>query len=97
MWVHVLMELMPGPQLPAAVVLVATYGELQLGSSRVCICLCNLSTCTMEIPAKAVAGQVSPANKVPPVILPIRISKESYEKPQKGWVFEALDLQGLKE
>ena len=32
MWVHVLLEPMLGPQLPAAVVLTATYGELHPGS-----------------------------------------------------------------
>ena len=34
-WVHVLLETMPGPQLPAAVVAMVTYGELHLGSLRV--------------------------------------------------------------
>ena len=62
MWVHVLMELTPGPQFPAVVVLMVTYGELHLGSARVPICLCNLSTYTMEIPAKTVVGQVASAN-----------------------------------
>ena len=52
MWVHVLMELMPGPQLPAAVVPTVTYGELHPGSLRVPICLCYLSTHTVEIPTK---------------------------------------------
>ena len=51
----------------------------------------------MEIPAKAVVGQVAPANQVPPVVLPASTSKESNHKPQKGWVLEALDLQGLTE
>ena len=37
MQVHVLMELMPGPQLHTAVVLMATYRELYPGSSRVLI------------------------------------------------------------
>ena len=97
MWVHVLMELMPGPQLLAAVVLTATYGELHPGSSRVPICLCNLSTHTMEIPTKTVIGQIAPANQVPLVVHPTRTSRESSYKPQKGWVLEALDLQGLKE
>ena len=60
MWVHVLTELMPGPQLPASVVPMATYGELHPRSSRVPICLHNLSTYTMEIPAKAVVEQVVP-------------------------------------
>ena len=97
MWVHVLMELMPGLQFPTAVVTMVTYGELHLRSSRVPICLCNLSTCSMEIPAKTVVGQVAPANQVPLVGLPTRTSEESNDKPLKGWVLEALDLQGLKE
>ena len=97
MWVHVLMEPMPGPQLPTVVVLTVTYRDLQLGSSRVPICLCNFSTHTMEIPTKAVVGQVAPANQVPLVVHPTRTSKESNHKPHKEWVLEALDLQGLQE
>ena len=97
MWVHVIMEPVPGPQLPAAVVPMVTYGELHLGSSRVPICLCNLSTHTVEIPAKAMVGQVVPANQVLPVVHPTRTSQESNHKPQKGWVLEALDLLGLQE
>ena len=97
MWVHVLTELMSGPQLPTAVVLMATYGQLHMGSSRVPICLCNLSACTMEIPTKAVVGQVPPANPMPLVVLPTRTSEESNHKPQKGWVLEVPDLQSLKE
>ena len=97
MQVHVLMEPMLGPQLPAVVVPTATYRELHLGSSRVPICLHNLSVHTMEIPTKAVVGQVAPVNQVPPVVHPTRISKESNHKPHKGWVLEALDLQGLQE
>ena len=42
MKVHVLMEPALSPQLPAAVVPIATYGELHPGSSRVPVCLCNL-------------------------------------------------------
>ena len=97
MWVHVLTELMPGPQLPAAVVPTATYGELHPGSSRVPICLCNLSSHTLEIPTKAMVGQVVPANQVPLVVHPTRTSKEFHNKSHKGWVLEALDLQGLEE
>ena len=63
MWVHVLMELMPGPQLPAAVAPMATHGELHPGSSRVPICLHNLSMNAVEIPTKAVVGEVIPANQ----------------------------------
>ena len=66
MKVHVLTEPALGPQLPAAVVPIATYGELHPGSSRVPICLCNMSSCAMEVPAKTMVGQVMPANQVPP-------------------------------
>ena len=45
MKVHVLAEPALGPQLPAAVVPIATYGELHPGSLRVPFCLNNLSTC----------------------------------------------------
>ena len=83
MWVHVLTELIPGPQLPAAVVSMATYGELHPGSSRVPICLCNLSTHAVEIPTKAVVGQVVPTNQVPPVVHLTRTTEESKQKPQK--------------
>ena len=67
MKVHVLTEPVLSPQLPAAVVPIATYGELHPGSSRVPVCLHNMSTCAMEIPAKTVVGQVIPANQVLPV------------------------------
>ena len=97
MKVHVLMEPALSPQLPAAVVPIATYGELHPGSSRVPVCLCNLSTCAMEIPAKTVVGQVIPANQIPPVVHPTRTTMETVTKAPKGWVLEALDLQGLKE
>ena len=47
----------------------------------------------MEIPTKAVVGQVVPANQVPLVVHPTRTTKESKQKPQKGWVLDALDLK----
>ena len=88
---------MPGPQLPTAVVPTATYGELHLGSYWVPICLCNLSTCPVKIPAKTVVSQVMPANQVPPVVLLRETSEESNSNPRKGWTLEALGLQGLGE
>ena len=97
MQVHMLTEPMLGPQLPAVVVPTVTNGELHPGSSRVPICLCNLSTHTVEIPTKAVVGQVVPANQVPLVVHPTRTPKESNPKPKKRWVLEALELQGLQE
>ena len=97
MKVHVLMEPAFGPQLPAAVVPIATYGELYPGSLRVPVCLHNMSTCAMEIPAKTVVGQVIPANQVPLVVHLTRTATETTTKAPKGWVLEALDLQSLKE
>ena len=97
MKVHVLTEPVLGPQLLAAVVPIATYGELHPGSLRVPICLCNMSTRAMEIPPKTVVGQVIPAKQVPLVVHLTRTAKEATINPPKGWVLEALDLQGLKE
>ena len=97
MWVHVLTELTSGPQFPATVVPMVTYGELHPGSSRVPICLHNLSTSAIEIPTKAVVGQVIPANQVLLVVHLTRTTEEAKQKTPKGWVLEALDLQGLKE
>ena len=97
MKVHVLMEPALGLQLPAAVVPIATYGELHPGSSRVPICLCNMSTRAMEIPAKTMVGQVMPANQVPSVVHLTRTAENKNVNTTKGWVLEALDLQGLKE
>ena len=97
MWVHILTEPALGPQLPAAVVPTATYGELHPGSSRVPVCLHNLSAHAMDVPTKTVAGQIVPANQVPLVVHPTRTSAETYYPAQKGWVLESLDLQGLKE
>ena len=97
MKMHVLMEPVLSPQLPAAVVPIATYGELHPGSLRVPVCLHNMNTHAMGIPAKTVVGQVIPANQVPPVVHPTKTAKETITKVPKGWVLEALDLKGLKE
>ena len=95
--VHVLMEPALGPQLPAAVVPIATNWELHPGSSRVPVCLCNMSTHAMEIPVNTVVGQVIPANQIPLVVHLTRTAKETAKIAPKGWVLEALDLQGQKE
>ena len=97
MHAHVLIELMPGPRLLAAVVPTVTYGELHPGSSRVPICFHNLSTCAVEIPAKAVVGQVAPANQEPLVVNLTKTTEETSNKASKIWILEALNLQGLME
>ena len=91
------MEWVLGPQLPAAVVPTATYGELHPGSSRVPVCLHNLSAHAIDVPTKTVVGQIVPTNQVPPVVHPTRTAAETNHPAQKGWVLEALDPQGLKE
>ena len=87
MCVHVITELALGPQFPAMVVPTATYVELHPGSTRV----------PMEVSAKMVTGQIVPANQVPLVVHPTRTATEAKYPAQKGWVLEALYLQGLKE
>ena len=47
--------------------------------------------------SQTMVGQVIPANQVPLVVDPIRTAKETVTKAPKGWVLEALDLQGLGE
>ena len=64
---------------------------------KVPVCLCNLSTHALEVPAKTVIGQIVPANQVPLVVHPTRTATETKYPAQKGLVLEALDLQGLKE
>ena len=76
MQVHVLTEMALSPQLPVAVVPTATYGELHPGSSRVPVCLHNLSTHAVEVPTKAMVGQVVPANQVPLVVHPTRTTRD---------------------
>ena len=83
MQVNVLTEPALSPQLPVAEVPTATYGELHLGSSRVPVCLHNLHANAVEVPAKAVVGQVVPANQVPLVVPPIRTAEEKTTKHQK--------------
>ena len=64
MQVHMLAELVRGPQLPTSDVTTATQGELHPGSSQVPICLRNLSACPTMIPVRVITGRVAPANWV---------------------------------
>ena len=56
-----------------------------------------MSAHAIEIPAKTVVGQVIPANQIPLVVHLTRTAEETAKIAPKGWVLEALDLQGLKE
>ena len=95
--VHVLAQLAQGPQLPASVVPTATSGDLHPRSSRVPIYLRNLTACPIEVPAKVIVDQVTPANQVPLVVLPMETSGGFTHGLQKGWILEALNLQDLVE
>ena len=72
------------------------WGNYTLVSSSVPVCLCNLNTCAIDVPAKIIIGQIVLANWVPLVVHPTRTAAETKYPAQKGWVLEALDLQGLK-
>ena len=97
MQVHVLAEPAWGPLLPASVVPTGTYGELHPGSFEVLICLRNLSAHPIEVPAKVIVGKVTPANQVPLVVFLMEASRGSTHGPQKGWILETLNLQGLED
>ena len=77
-------------------VLTATYRELHPGFSQVPICLRNLSVHPIVIPTKVVVGRVTPANQVPPVVLPTEAPRGSTHGPQKDWILEHLNLQCLE-
>ena len=89
MWVHMLAKPAWGLQLPTSVVLTTTYGELHPGSSWVPICLRSQSPHPILIPAKVVVGKVTSANQ--------GTLGESTCGPQKDWILEELNLQGLEE
>ena len=54
-----------------------------------------MSTHAIEVPTKAMVGQVVLANQVPPVVHLTRTTEETNNQASKGLVLEALDLQGL--
>ena len=83
-------------QLPAVVVPTAYLWELHPGSSRYSLSAQSEHPCH-EVPTKTIIGQIVPANQVPLVVCPTRTTTETKYLAQKGWVLEALDLQGLKE
>ena len=77
------------PQLP-----MGNYTLVPQGYQSVCAILTSM---LLKIPYKTIIGQIVPANQVPPVVHPTRTGAETKYPAQKGWVLEALDLQGLKE
>ena len=56
-----------------------------------------MSAHPIEVSTKAIVGKVAPANQVLPVVLWMETSEGSACGPQKGWILEALNLQGLEE
>ena len=72
-----------------------TMGNCTWGPLRVPIVLRNLGAHTTEAPAKAIVGQVAPANQVPAVVLPMEFLGGSTHDLQQGWILEALSLQSL--
>ena len=56
-----------------------------------------MSAHPIEVPTKAIVGKVAPANQVLPVVLWMKTSGGSACGPQKGWILETLNFQGLEE
>ena len=56
-----------------------------------------MSTHPIEVLVKAIVGQVTPTSQVPQMVLPMEASGGSTCNSQKGWILEALNLQGLAE
>ena len=97
LWVHVLSEPMPGPQLPTVVVPTVTYGELHQGSSGTHLSVQLECSHSIKIPTKTVVGWVVPTNHIPPVVIPTGISEESISNPQRDgswrpWTFKAFQM-----
>ena len=97
MWIHVLAEPAQVPQLPTAMVLTATDGKLDPGSSQVPLFLRDLSAHPIKVHTKVIVDKVALAIQVPLVVLPMETSEESAHCPQKGWILEKLNCQGLEE
>ena len=97
LWVYMLAEPTPGPQLPTSVVLTVTYRELHLGSSQLPICFWNLSAHSIQIPTQS-HGWTGHAHQPSTTGGPPRGNlRGSTCRPQQGWLLEALDFQGLGE
>ena len=87
-----------GPSIPLRRLLFPCLGLLismaiQVSRETACGFTCLLS----KVPAKAIVGKITPANQVPLVVLLMEASGGSTHGPQKGWILEALNLQGLEE
>ena len=51
----------------------------------------------MEVATKAFVGKVTVTNQVLPVVLQMETLGGSTYGPQKGWILEELNLQGLQQ
>ena len=61
------------------------------------ICFRSLSAHPIVIPTKVAVSKVTPANKVPPVVLMMGTLERPTHKPWKDWMLEELNVQGLVE
>ena len=69
-WVHVIVE--PKEQgISNEEVTTSTYGDLKPGSSSVKICLQNLTSHKVTVPAQCVIGQIQAVNEVPGIYAPV--------------------------
>ena len=88
---HVMVESLKDTQLPAEVTCSATYGEVHTGSKRVAVCLRNVGSQSVKIPAHTKIAQMQLANAVPE---PMYMKPNQDEDPVEKLPPE-LDLTGL--
>ena len=76
---HVMMEA-PAQHYSEQFITNSMYAELRLGSSKVAVCMRNLSARSITIPAKMTIGSISTANIVPPMLaLEIKTNEDNQE------------------
>ena len=77
--IHVIAD-QPQNSFANQLVTTSTYTELKPGSSKVTLCVQNLSAREVVLPAKSVIGTISAANVVPPMLAPLVKESDSAEK-----------------
>ena len=93
-WEHVITE--PKEQgFSSEVITTSTYRDLKPGSIRVKVCLWNLTSQKVTIPAWCVVSQVQAANEVPSIYAPVTlkrhvISRAPFPMMETGWPLDPL-------
>ena len=89
--VNCMIEPAIGHSLPTGLILQAGYSQLSSGSCRVLTVIDNLSDKDITIPAKAIIGHLSLANKIPKLVYPgddHEIESEGMDYKDEGLTFQ---------